>query len=302
MIIEDFLTYLRYELNLSAYTVLCYKTDLGQMVEFLCGGDAAAFDAGTVTAADVRAWMAWLAKRGVGQRSVRRKVQAVRALYKYLMRQGKAVENPAADVEMAKVRRRLPQTVREENLNVLLDEEVDCTDFTAVRDKLMVMMLYATGMRRAELIGLLDANVGIDELKVLGKRNKERVIPFARELSEWIARYREVRERTGATSPEGAFFTRPDGKPLYPMLVERVVHGSLDRVGGSQRRSPHVHRHTFASAMLNGGAQLNSVKELLGHSTLAATQVYTHITFGDLKSNYEHAHPRALKKGGRYGS
>ena len=140
MIIEDFLTYLRYELNLSAYTVLCYKTDLGQMVEFLCGGDAAAFDAGTVTAADVRAWMAWLAKRGVGQRSVRRKVQAVRALYKYLMRQGKAVENPAADVEMAKVRRRLPQTVREENLNVLLDEEVDCTDFTAVRDKLMVMM------------------------------------------------------------------------------------------------------------------------------------------------------------------
>ena len=302
MIIEDFITYLRYELNLSAYTVLCYKADLGQLVEFLCGGDEAAFDAESVTPADVRAWMAWLAGRGVGHRSVRRKVQAVRALYKYMMKQGKAAENPAADVELARVRRRLPQVVREENINALLDEETDCTDFTAVRDKLMLMMLYDTGMRRAELIGLLDANVGRDELKVLGKRNKERVIPFGSELREWIGRYRELRDGSGATSGEGYFFTRPGGGPLYPMLVERVVHRELDRVGGSQQRSPHVLRHTFATAMLNGGAQLNSVKELLGHSTLAATQMYTHITLGDLKSNYELAHPRALKKGQNYGS
>ena len=298
MIIEDFLTSLRYELNLSAYTVLCYKTDLRQFVEFLAGGDESALDAASVTQGDVRAWIAWLAKSGVGQRSVRRKVQAVRALYKYLMRRGKALENPAADVELAKVRRRLPQVVREENVNALLDEDVDTGDFTEVRDKLMVMMLYATGIRRAELIGLRDADVSADELKVLGKRNKERIIPFARELSEWIDRYREVRDNAGATSAEGYFFTRPDGQPLYPMLVERVVRSGLDRAGGSQRRSPHVLRHTFASAMLNGGAQLSSVKELLGHSTLAATQVYTHITFGNLKSNYEHAHPRALKKGG----
>lgn len=302
MVIEDFLTYIRYELNLSAYTVLCYKADLAQLVEFLCGGDEAAFDAASLAPADVRAWMAWLAKRGVGHRSVRRKVQAVRALYKYLMRQGEVGENPAADVEVARVRRRLPQVVREENLDTLLDEEVNCADFTAVRDKLMLMMLYATGMRRAELIGLRDANVGCDELKVLGKRNKERVIPFGRELGEWISRYRELRDGIGASSAEGYFFTRHSGEPLYPMLVERVVRRELDRVGGSQQRSPHVLRHTFASAMLNGGAGLNSVKELLGHTTLAATQVYTHITFGDLKSNYELAHPRALKKGENYGS
>ena len=301
MIIEDFLTYLRYELNLSAYTVLCYKNDLGQLVEFLSRGEESEFEPESVTAADVRAWIAWLSKRGIASRSIRRKVQAVRAYYKYLMRRGIAEENPAAEAELAKVRRRLPQVVREKNINELLDEEIDESDFESVRDKLIMMMFYETGMRRAELIGLKDSDVSVEvgELKVLGKRDKERIIPFGSELSHMISLYRRLRdERAGEEISQGRFFVRENGEPLYPMIVHRLVKRKLDEVGGSERRSPHVLRHTFASAMLNGGAKLSSVKELLGHESLAATQVYTHITFGDLKSNYEHAHPRALKKGG----
>ena len=162
MNIEDFLKYLRYELNLSAYTVLCYKNDLGQLVEFLSRGEESEFEPESVTAADVRAWIAWLSKRGIASRSIRRKVQAVRAYYKYLMRRGIAEENPAAEAELAKVRRRLPQVVREKNINELLDEEIDESDFESVRDKLIMMMFYETGMRRAELIGLKDSDVSVE--------------------------------------------------------------------------------------------------------------------------------------------
>lgn len=297
---EDFLKYLRYELNYSAHTVSSYKCDIGQLADYLTGGAPGELDAPSVTPSDIRAWVAHLAKQGDSARTIRRKVQAVRAFYKYLMKAGDVAENPAADVELAKVRKGLPAFVREENINALLDEDLDSRSFTQIRDKLIVMTLYETGIRRAELIGLKDGNVDTAQrqIKVLGKRNKERIIPFGPELARWIELYRSARARAvGAESP-AAFFIRESGQPMYPMLVHRVVTQALTRAGGSERQSPHVLRHTFASAMLNGGADLNSVKELLGHESLAATQVYTHITFGELKSNYEHAHPRALKKGG----
>ena len=300
MQIEDFLKYIRYELNLSACTVLSYSTDLRQFAEYLTGGTGEGLDVASVTAGDIRAWIAHLSKRGVSARSIRRKVQAVRAFYRYLIKRGDAIENPAADVELAKLRKPLPVFVREENINTLLDEEVDAGEFVEVRDKLIVMMLYTTGIRRAELIGLRDADVDVAkrEMKVLGKRDKERIVPFGAELAEWIGRYRELRDKKAASTATGAFFVRPSGEALYPMLVQRIVKEKLVEAGGSPRQSPHVLRHTFASAMLNGGASLNSVKELLGHESLAATQVYTHITVRELKSNYEHAHPRATKKGG----
>ena len=228
--------------------------------------------------------------------------QAVRALYKMMMRRGEVESNPAAEVELAKVPKRLPNYVRRESIDALIDGEVDCDDFEQVRNRLMLVMFYETGIRRAELIGLADANVDLDakEIKVHGKRNKDRIVPFGEELADWISRYREVRNReVGRTE---SFFVKADGKPLYPTLVYRVVHNSLLSVGGTDKYSPHVLRHTFASAMLNGGAELNSVKELLGHESLAATQVYTHITFSELKDNYQLAHPRALKKGGQHGS
>jgi integrase/recombinase XerC len=163
-------------------------------------------------------------------------------------------------------------------------------------------MLYGTGMRRAELIGLLDSAVDVPnrQLRVHGKRDKDRVIPFGDELAQWITHYRELRSREHCDGD--TFFTRRDGKPLYPSYIYKVVHRDLSAAGGSGQLSPHVLRHSFATAMLNGGAQLGAVKELLGHASLATTQVYTHVTLSELKQNYKLAHPRAIKKGGDYGS
>lgn len=299
MLIEDFLKYIRYELNLSACTVLSYKTDLKQLVNFLCGDSPESFDPTMVTHNDLRVWILELTKSGNSAKTVHRKVQSVKAFYKFLIKREIMDKSPATDLEMAKIRKSLPKFVREENINEFLDEEV-ANDFRAVRDKLIVLMLYETGLRRAELIGLKDVNVDVatGELKVLGKRNKERIVPFGGELGGWITKYREKRRAAVSAEPSETFFVREDGQPLYPMLVERIVKTALELAGGSSKQSPHVLRHTFASAMLNGGADINSVKELLGHESLAATQVYTHITIRELKSNYEHAHPRALKKGG----
>lgn len=291
--IEQFLQYLSHELNYSPLTVAAYRNDLRQWSESL-GDD---LDLENVTVADVRLWMVQRADAGDGSRTLRRKVQSLRALYRYMMKRGLVNENPAADVELARIPKPLPAHVREQNMNTLLDGEVDTTDFIAVRDRLVMMMLYETGMRRAELIGLLDAWVDTTkgEIKVHGKRDKDRVIPIGPELTRWIEMYRRLRAEQGASDDE--FFVRPGGGRLYPSLVYRIVHEALESVGGSSKMSPHVLRHTFASVMLNSGAGLESVKEILGHESLATTQIYTHITFNQLKENYNHAHPRAQKKG-----
>ncbi len=302
MTVEEFLKYMRYELNYSVHTVLSYKNDLNQFADYLTGGGSEPLSLADVTSRDVRAWVLQRSQMGDSARTIRRKVQAVRALYKMMMRKGEATSNPAAEVELAKVPKRLPNYVRRENIDSLIDGEIDLGDFEQVRNRLMVVMLYETGIRRAELIGLTDANVNTDamEIKAHGKRNKDRIVPFGYELCQWIVRYRTLRDELVGKTED--FFVRPDGKPLYATLVYRVVHDALLSVGGTSKYSPHVLRHTFASAMLNGGAELNSVKELLGHESLAATQVYTHITFSELKDNYQFAHPRALKKGGQHGS
>lgn len=294
--IEQFLQYLSHELNYSPLTVAAYRNDLRQWSEAM-SGDASDVDLESVTVADVRLWMVQRADAGDSARTLRRKVQSLRALYRYMMKRGIVDENPAADVELARTPRPLPAHVREQNMDTLLNSEIDMTDFTAVRDRLVMMMLYETGMRRAELIGLLDANVDTakGELRVHGKRDKDRVIPFGHELAQWIERYRGLRTEQGIADDE--FFTRQSGGKMYPSLVYRIVHDNLASVGGSSKMSPHVLRHTFASVMLNSGAGLESVKEILGHESLATTQLYTHITFNQLKDNYKHAHPRAQKKG-----
>lgn len=297
-LINKFLDYLRLERNLSPLTVTAYGHDLEQWEQFLTGGKQP-LEPASVTASDVRAWMADLSARSDGLRTVRRKVQAVRAFYRYLMRRGLSPGNPAADVELARLPKRLPHYMRPQVMDEALDAPVDEQDFTAVRDRLMVMMLYETGLRRAELIGLKDVDVdtAAGQLRVLGKRDKERIVPFGAELGEAIGHYRSVRD-TVARHPE-RFFITARGGAVYPSLVYNVVHRALQQAGGTGKMSPHVLRHSFASAMLNGGARLSSVKELLGHESLAATQIYTHITASELKNNYKLAHPRALiRKGG----
>ncbi|MDY6411439.1 MAG: tyrosine-type recombinase/integrase [Bacteroidales bacterium] len=295
--IDNYLQFIRLEKNLSPHTVVAYRCDLEQWEQFLTGGKEA-LDVKSVTTGDIRAWMLHLNKQGDSARTMRRKVQAVRSFYKWLMKQGRASDSPAAAVELARIPKRLPQLVRTSSMNELLDQEIDETDFVQVRNRLIVMMLYETGMRRAELLDLLDRNVDTasGELKVHGKRDKDRIIPFGTELAQAIDSYRLLRDELVRGCEH--FFVKEDGNPLYPMLVYRIVHRALQEVGVTSKRSPHVLRHSFATAMLNDGAAINSVKELLGHESLATTQIYTHVTFSELKNNYKLAHPRALNKGG----
>ncbi len=298
--VERFLLYLRHERNLSWRTVDLYHRDLDQWVTYATAGGHP-LDLASVTTGDLNAWLIDRSAHGDCPGTLRHKVQAIRALYRYLMRRGEVATNPAAQVELAKLSKPLPQCVRERAVDAVLDADIDMRDFTQVRDRLAIMLLYETGIRLSELIGLQDTAVHVEkrELKVRGKRDKDRIIPFGPELAQWVRAYREL--RSGVAPECGNLLVTLKGKPLYPSLVYHLVHDSLAQAGASGKLSPHVLRHTFASVMLNHGAELNSVKELLGHENLAATQVYTHVTLSELQHNYELAHPRALKKGGYYG-
>lgn len=295
--IERFLQHLRLERNLSWRTVDLYRRDLGQWAAHTTAGGQQ-LDLATVTTSDIREWLITRAGEGDSPGTLRHKLQALRALYRYLLRIGQVTANPAAQVELAKMPRPLPKFVREKIVDDVIGAEVDLRDFNQVRDRLIIVLFYETGIRLSELITLRDGAVDLTkrELKVRGKRDKDRIVPFGEELAQWIGRYRPLR---AAVKPEcDNLLVTLKGKPLYPSLVYHVVHDSLANAGATGKLSPHVLRHTFASVMLNSGAQLNSVKELLGHESLAATQVYTHVTLSELQHNYQLAHPRAIKKGG----
>lgn len=299
MLVNSFLTYIRCELNLSVHTVSSYKRDIEQWREYATNGKIDTFEPRDVTANDLRVWIAFLANTKLSQRSIRRKVQSIRAFYRYLNRYHDIAVNPAAELQLARVPKELPVYIRPGETSELLNETWDKDDFIATRDHLIMLMFYSTGMRCSELETLTDINVNTTrcELKVLGKRNKERIIPFGKEMCEAIELYRQLRDDIVGSTPH--FFTRPTGEPMYRKLIYNIVHNRLkDANTHTSRQSPHVLRHSFATDMLNNGASLNAVQQLLGHQSLATTQVYTHITYRELKLNYQHAHPRALKKGG----
>lgn len=296
MNLENFLRYLRYEKNYSSYTVLFYQRDLEQFRQFRqeLRSDAQEMP---VESDDVRNWVMWLGEQGYSPKTISRKISALRSYYKYVQVADEVESNPVADVKLPRVKKQLPSFVRPDSMNELLKEEnMENAGFSDLRDILVVAMLYETGIRRAELVGLQDVAVDnrVCEMRVLGKRNKERVIPYGEHLRRAIDRYRKVRdEQVGKCK---SFFVLDNGEPIYDKYVYRVVRQALGAVTTLKKKSPHVLRHTFASAMLNGGAGINSVKELLGHSSLASTEVYTHITFEQLKQSYKQAHPRAEKK------
>ena len=293
-IIKDFEAHLRYELNSSPLTVEAYMSDIAQFAAFLIPTDPGDFDPLKADDADIRAWFADMSRNKIQRRSLRRKLQSLRALYRYMMRRKLIDSNPALKVTVAKPHDPLPRFIRTEETNSLLDSEFDPTDFIEVRDRLIILMLYSTGMRRAELTGLLDRNVDLSscQLKVLGKRNKERIIPFGGELAEMIEIYRDVKKEAGLEFAD-EFFVRPGGLPIYPALVNRVVNNRLRPAVTSEKASPHTLRHSFATDMVNNGADINAVQQLLGHASLATTQIYTHISTRELQQNYRLAHPRA---------
>ncbi|MBD5373291.1 MAG: tyrosine-type recombinase/integrase [Bacteroides sp.] len=299
--IESFLEYIRCELTLSACTVSAYTIDLQEWAEWATNGKPEELDPGSVTQSDLRAWVAYLSRRGRSARTIRRKVSALRSFFRYLCRRHGFQSNPAAELQTARPDKILPSFVRTGEMNAIIDTEIDPTDFEEVRNKLILTMFYTCGLRCSELINLRDADINLHscELKVHGKRNKDRILPFGKELREQIEAYREL--RPSGPGPEGEFFTRPNGLALYRKAVYNLVHEALQgaTVG---KRSPHVLRHTFATDMLNGGADIDAVRRLLGHSSLATTQVYTHVSLRDLKNNYQQAHPRAQRKGENYGN
>ena len=297
--LQQFLTYIRCELNYSAHTVLSYSHDIKDFLNFICGADHNEFSPESVTASDIRAWLAQNSKFGNSRRTLRRKLQSVRAFFRYLCLVKRSAFNPAAEVSVARPHEPLPAFIRQEETNGFLDSEYDAEDFVSARNYLIVNMLYSTGMRRSELVSLKNADIDLArrELKVLGKRNKERIIPFGDELMNLIANFRHLRDDFGLSAKE-EFFTRPDGSPLYPKLVNNVVNSLLKPSVHAAKVSPHTLRHSFATDMLNNGADLNAVQQLLGHSTLSTTQIYTHISNRELQQNYQSAHPRAQKKGG----
>ena len=300
--LQKFIKYIRYEKSYSSHTVLSYNNDISQFEEYLLQ-QTGAVDHALVDSDIVRNYIVWLMEQKITPRSVGRKLSALRTFYKYLQKTGVITSSPVAMVAKPKESKPLPSFVRQSDMAVLLDEiENVQDDFVSVRDKLILDMLYQTGMRRAELLQLKDRDVDMSArtIKVTGKRNKQRIIPYGAKLHASIVKYIDIRNREVGTEVE-ALFVRENGEPLYPMMVYRIVKSNLAKVSTLSKLSPHVLRHTFASAMLNNGAEMDSVKDLLGHASLTSTQVYTHITFEELKHNYNHAHPRALKKGGLYG-
>lgn len=290
MLAESFLRYIRYEKNLSTHTVLSYKNDLFQFKEFL-ETIVPGCELQQVTPEQVREWIATLSETGMSARTVSRKVSSLRAFYRYLMAQSVIAGSPVKEVRVPKVRKKLPVYLRRDTMDELLDDVEYGDDFEGIRNKLIIEMFYNTGIRRAELIGLHDDDVRAEEIKVTGKRNKQRLVPYGPELAALIADYRKARREAGFAHTD-YFFIKKDGEPLYPQLVYRVVKQALSQVCTLEKKSPHVLRHTFASVMLNNGAGLNSVKELLGHHSLASTEVYTHITFEELKQSYNQAFPK----------
>lgn len=293
---RQFLDHLTGELRSSANTVEAYRRDLRAWLSWASAQGIDPDAPATVTPPMLRRWVLELTRAGATPATVRRKVQAVRAFYRWLMHTGRVTSSPAASVPLPRLDRHLPPYIRPEETAATIDDPVDETDFTQVRDRLIVCMLYTTGMRCSELLTLRDADVDTrrGQLKVLGKRNKERIIPFGAELTHMIDAYRTLRDATaGALPPGSTLFVRPGGEPLYRKLVYNVVHSALTAHAHALRLSPHTLRHSFATDMLNSGAGLTAVQQLLGHASLATTQIYTHLSYRDLHNNYQHAHPRA---------
>ncbi len=295
---ESFINYLKYEKRNSSHTVLAYKKDLDQFVLF-CTGMIGEFDVIRVDAKLLRSWIVRLMEEGYTPRSVNRKVSAVKAFFRFLMKTHAdigVVNNPAVNLPLPKIRKRLPGFIEEESLHHLLDDGFFTHDFKGKRDKLIISLLYGTGLRLSELMGLKEKNIDTREylIKVLGKRQKERVIPYPRSVNPVLQEYIETRNREISipVGRGGVLLVTEKGKPVYEKLIYRVVKRNLEQVTSYEKKSPHILRHSFATHLLNKGADLNAVKELLGHSSLAATQIYTHTIFKKLHTIYKQAHPR----------
>jgi integrase/recombinase XerC len=291
---ESFLEHLRFEKRYSDHTLRSYETDLVQFLGY-CQATGSGLTELTADFRLIRSWIVNLIDQGVTSRTVNRKITTLKSFYKYLIKEQIIESNPMDKVLSPKQSKRLPAFVEEDRMRMLLDEYEFGSDFPGIRNRLLIEMFYITGMRLSELISIKEGDIDYFNLniRVLGKRNKERLIPFHQAYMKVFRDYKALKEKTFPAAGHDYFFVTNKGKPLYAKFVYRVVTRYLRFVTTMEKRSPHVLRHTFATHMLNRGADLNAIKEILGHANLSATQVYTHNTFEKLRTIYKQAHPRA---------
>lgn len=291
--IGNFVDYLRYERNRSEQTVVSYRADLEAFESYFHSLDASiSFE--TVDTETIRDWMESMMDKGNAATSICRRLSAVKSLYRYALARGFVAHDPAHAIHAPKHKRRLPQFVAEKDMDRILDSTEWGDDYISTRTRTILIAFYETGMRVSELVGLDDNSVdfGRHELKVLGKGNKERIIPFGTELEQQLLTYINMRDSQSVVRTSKALFTDDKGRRMTDSQVRRIVKQQLSAVDTLKKRSPHVLRHTFATAMLNNGADLESVQKLLGHKSLSTTEIYTHTTFDQLRQAYKKAHPR----------
>lgn len=292
--LTSFLTYIKVEKGYSAHTVRSYGDDVMQFFSF-CGVDPNTGNLSSITHRQVRYWLSSIISHGFTPRSANRKLSSLRSFFRYLIREGKIKTNPVARVVPPKSSKHLPDFVGEKEMTEVLKIERYTDDYAGSRNLLIILLFYFTGMRLSELVGLKIDKIDFSSstIKVLGKGNKERIIPMHPDLVKVISEYLLIRDLINVNKLEKTLFLTEKGKPIYPRLVYSIVKANLSEVTTLEKRSPHVLRHTFATHLLNHGAELNAIKDLLGHANLSATQVYTHSSFEKLKKVYKQAHPRA---------
>jgi integrase/recombinase XerC len=304
--LESFGEYLEYQKRSSKHTITAYMTDLAQFEEFyekLCMEEGQRIEEITldkVTLQDVRCWVISLVEQRedgtkLNHKSINRKLSALKSFYNFLEKRNLVEKNPVSKIKRLKINKNLPLFVIEGSMEKLLEDVPFDDGFEGVRDKLIIELLYGTGIRLSELLGLKisDINLYKETIKVLGKRNKERIIPIHAILLDFMKKYLQLKGIVEGMDSDDYLITTINGEQGYPMMIWRIVKKMLDQVSTIERRSPHVLRHSFATHLLDNGADLNAIKDLLGHSTLASTQVYAHNSVEKLKRVFEKAHPKA---------
>lgn len=300
--LQQFLAYLRFELNRSSLTEIAYKKDISQFLEWIKshnpGIEIEDLDFNLIDSGDIRSWMNHLAKSGDSPRTIRRKIISLRSFFKWMVKNSFIKVSPLKDVALPKIAKPLPNFIKPAEIETAIKhlQEEDDDEETKILKALILEMFYSLGIRRAELIGLNDSDISFSnsELKVTGKRSKQRVIPVPEKLLSKIREWQKIRNLKLQNQDKDNPLFVIKGKRISPQQVYKIVNQSL-RGSSARRKSPHALRHSFASAMLNEGAEIDSVREFLGHASLATTQIYTHISLAEIKKAYSTAHPRSIQ-------
>ncbi len=293
-LIQAFLDYLQFQKRYSLNTITSYQNDLTHFFDFI-EKTFSSTSPSEIKPSFVRSWLAGLKENGLESKSINRKISTLKSFFKYQLKQGLLQTSPMATILSVKVKKRLPQFVAEKDINTLFNHVEFSDDWNGKTNRLLFHLLYNTGIRQAELISLREAHIDSKNgtIKVLGKGNKERIVPINNELRQFILQYIAQKRNDFELADTEILLVNEKGKKLYPKYIYNVVRKYLSTVTSIYKKSPHVLRHTFATHLMNNGADINAVKELLGHSSLAATQIYTHNTIEKLKEVHNKAHPKA---------